>query len=166
MILNRIFGSRTEPIVKYDTAVLEKLGRIYEKPDRMCGLRRVGRIEENMFRKDIRRNGGGRTLQMQLRSSLIERDSICLFPFLVFEAKGTYGEPRSYVENQTAFAVRESLLIQEELQNSPGATNQDPDPCVWCMSQRGETWEISLAYLVQNRQVDDGYGVVSKPLIT
>lgn len=99
---------------------------------------------------------------MQLRSSLIERDSICLFPFLVFEAKGAYGEPRASIESQTAFVARESLLLQKNVQSASEVPNKDPSPCVWCISQRGEVWEISLAYLTQKQGGDaNKYGVVS-----
>ncbi|KID94709.1 hypothetical protein MAJ_09299, partial [Metarhizium majus ARSEF 297] len=113
-----------------------------------------------MFRKDTRADSGGRTVQMQLRSSLRDGDSICLFPFLVFESKGSSGKPRSSIENQTAFVIRESLLIQKNLQNASQSANQDSEPCLWCISQRGEDWDVYLAYLVRKQRDDRGdYGV-------
>ncbi|KAK2590949.1 hypothetical protein QQS21_011368 [Conoideocrella luteorostrata] len=157
---NRIFGYLTDTTIQYDTSLSKKLNKKYEQPDRICGLRRIGRIEDNMFRKDIRNDSGGRTVQMQLRSSLIDSDSICLFPFLVFEAKGKIGQQQNSIDKETAFAVREALFIQKELQNSSKGARQDPDPCLWCISQQGAVWEISLAYLVWKQKGDVGeYGM-------
>jgi len=70
------------------------------------------------------------------------------FPFLVLEAKSEKGaESLSRAADQTAFAIRELLLIQEDFRVAAGENAEwDSGPLVWFLSFKGEEWKVCIAH--------------------
>lgn len=72
-----------------------------------------------------------------------------LYPFLVLEAKSEKSADGFLdIELQTAFAIRELLRIQHELNvTSNERGDWDGWPLVWFLSNKGEQWRVHVAHI-------------------
>lgn len=80
-------------------------------------------------------------------------DEPLLFPFLVLEAKSEKSaDSFMNIEIQTAFAIRELLMIQDNLRQTAGSIeDQSSIPLVWFLSNRGEQWRVYICYIEHSR---------------
>ena len=76
------------------------------------------------------------------------KSSICLFPFLICEAKGGNAKTNVLeIEGQMSFSVRQALLVQRALATQNGRARRLFEPLVWCIYYHGEDWNLYAAYL-------------------
>ena len=72
------------------------------------------------------------------------------------------GVPQSDVESQMAFVVRSLLLVQENLRKAADKDSKwISGPLVWCVSHRGEEWQVSAAFMKYRRSIEHFVGNVS-----
>jgi hypothetical protein len=113
-------------------------------------LRLTKRLERLLWSEDKRQSAAGACIVDNLRSNPFREDGqSILFPFLVIEAKSEKGaDSFSNIEAQTAFSLRELLVIQDNLRLA-AEEDQDWDggPLVWFLSYKGEQWRVSVAYI-------------------
>lgn len=124
-----------------------------ERPDRVYGLRRTRRIERILDLADRRSDADDCFIGSNLNSTPFHSDGEpLLFPFLVSEAKSEKsGSSWSDIEVQTSFAIRRVLLIQDGLwQAADREDNWEGGPLVWFLSNKGECWRVSIAYIDTN----------------
>jgi hypothetical protein len=83
---------------------------------------------------------------MSLRGLHTEAQSLfpgkdVFYPFLVLEAKREIGPGPGWsgIEHQTAFPIRDFLLLQKRLRDETGGELQ---PLVWFFAFRGEEWRL------------------------
>lgn len=117
-------------------------------------------IRSLLWTKDKRPESGGETIETTITSTPFHRDVRTTFPFLVSESKSEKaGVPQSEVESQMAFAVRSLLLVQENLRKAAGKDSRwMSGPLVWCVSHRGEEWQISAAFIKYRGNIEQFVG--------
>jgi hypothetical protein len=77
-----------------------------------------------------------------------------LFPFLIVEAKSEKS-PDCFtdIEDQTGFAIRALLKLQDDLRSATRVACQSKsEPLVWFLSCRGENWRVAAAHVEQDRK--------------
>jgi hypothetical protein len=129
-----------------------KLSKSKAIPDRVYGLGLTEQLGRILFCPDKRHSGSDseRCIADTIRSHPFKGDSEpARFPFLVLEAKSEKSsDALSDAANQTAFSIREMLLVQEGLRE---AAEEGPEweagPLVWFLSFKGEDWKASIAYI-------------------
>ncbi|KAF4969181.1 hypothetical protein FSARC_3557 [Fusarium sarcochroum] len=135
--ISPLFDDRAEEAIMYSPQLQSELPKREERPDRVYGLQATNRLSRLLqSAKDI-------------RSSPFRPDGEpIIFPFLVIEAKSEKGSDAfTDTQVQTAFAIRELLLIQRGLAQAAGEdTEWDAGPLVWFLSYKGEQWRVSAAY--------------------
>jgi hypothetical protein len=149
--LNPLFDEKAgEPVIHVDVTKSEMRKR--EKPDLVLGLRKTPSFDLLLMRTEDKcpfsvgkcmSNVAGFT-PYQLNGG-----EPLLFPFLVLEAKSEKSKDSfSDLELQTAFTIRTLLRIQQDLHRTVGEHSQwHTGPLVWFVSNRGEHWRISAAYI-------------------
>jgi hypothetical protein len=147
--VNKLFSSQYSSNIIYEEKLLADLNKTSEKPDAVYGLRRTGRIKSLLWTKDNRPASGGETIENTIIGTPFHPDERITFPFLVSESKSEKaGVPQSEVESQIAFVVRSLLLVQEDLRKAAGKDSRwISGPLVWCVSHRGEEWQVSAAFI-------------------
>jgi hypothetical protein len=121
-----------------------------EKPDRIYGLRTTRRLEHILSSIDKRSSAGGQCIGDSIASHPFRGDEEpAHFPFLILEAKSEKGaDSFTDMEYQTAFAIREMLVLQDNLRVAAGEGREwDAGPLVWFLSYKGEEWKVSVAYM-------------------
>ncbi|KAF5975641.1 hypothetical protein FBULB1_7279 [Fusarium bulbicola] len=135
--ISPIFDDRAEQGIICSPARPGHLPKREVRPDRVYGLQTTKRF--------------GRLLGLTpgVRSNPFKPDGEALiFPFLVIEAKSEKaGSSNSDIQLQTGFAIRELLMIQDELGEAAEDGNWHGGPLVWFVSYRGEDWRVSAAYV-------------------
>ena len=129
----------------YPPALQSELPKSKEKPDRIYGLRRTKRLDRLLDSADKRPSMAGKQIEDTLRSCPFRADGEpIIFPFLVLEAKSEKSaDSFSDIEIQTAFAIRELLIIQDDLRQA--AEGSQDYPLVWFISYKGEQWRVHAA---------------------
>lgn len=126
------------------------LGRREHKPDRIIGLCQTPTVESLLGKLD-RHALLPKTVGQTIRTTPFKKaGEPVIFPFLIMEAKsdksaGSFGD----IDMQTAFAIRELVLLQEELKCTAlglGHTEWEAAPLVWYFSYRGEQWRLHGAF--------------------
>ncbi|PKS08714.1 hypothetical protein jhhlp_004767 [Lomentospora prolificans] len=149
--INPLFDDRADEAIVYYPEVQAILGKRKLSPDRIYGLRKTKRFERILYREDKRKSSSkGKYIGDNTRTTPFCPDGEpVLFPFLVIEAKSEKGgAPFSSIEAQTAFAIRELLLVQDELrQAAEDDMDWDAAPLAWFLSYRGEQWRVSAAFI-------------------
>lgn len=113
-------------------------------------MRVTKRLERLLSSEDKRQSGSGACIWDNLRTNPFREDGQpILFPFLLIEAKSEKAaDSFSNIEAQTAFSLRELLILQDNLRL---AAEESPDweagPLVWFLSYKGEQWRVSVAYI-------------------
>ncbi|CAI4214491.1 unnamed protein product [Parascedosporium putredinis] len=130
--INPLFDDRADEAIVYYPEVQAILGKRKHRPDRIYGLRRTKRFERILYREDKRKpTANGKCIGDNLRTTPFHPD----------------GEP-ILIDAQTAFAIRELLLVQDELrQAADDDVDWDAAPLAWFISYRGEQWRVSAAYI-------------------
>ncbi|KAK0620777.1 hypothetical protein B0T14DRAFT_522131 [Immersiella caudata] len=153
--INLLFDCMIDEAIVYPPELQAKLPRREERPDRVYGLRATKRLDRILSRVDKRHGASGQCIGDSVRSHPFREDAEPVhFPFLLLEAKSEKGpDSLSDAANQSAFSIRELLLIQQDLQL---AAEESPDwdagPLVWFLSYKGEEWKVSIAYI--DKRVD------------
>ncbi|RYP00327.1 hypothetical protein DL766_007162 [Monosporascus sp. MC13-8B] len=148
--INPLFDDRADEAILYDEELRAQLPRREEKPDRVYGIRETKRLQRILGMEDRRFGAGGKLLEKTLRTTPFRADGEpILFPFLILEAKSEKGaDSFTNIEVQTAFAIRELLMLQDELRL---AAQQGDDweggPLVWFLSNKGEHWRVCIGYI-------------------
>ncbi|KAF4422197.1 hypothetical protein F53441_14301 [Fusarium austroafricanum] len=135
--ISPIFDDRAEEGIIYSPELLEEMPKREEKPDRVYGLQATTRFSRLLASVP------------NIRSNPFKPDGEpIVFPFLVIEAKSEKsGHSFTDTQVQTAFAIRELLIIQQQLAKAAEEDEHwDAGPFVWFLSYRGEHWRVSAAY--------------------
>lgn len=149
--LNPIFDDRAEDAIEYTKEMQEDLGRREHRPDRIFGLFQSRTIKSLLRKPDQRHAVPSKTVRQAVRTTPFRKDGQpIVFPFLVMEAKSEKSA-RSFsdIDMQTAFAIRELVLLQEGLESAAsgvGHPGWDAAPLVWYFSYRGEQWRLHAAF--------------------
>jgi hypothetical protein len=141
--------------IVYPPELRSELPRREERPDRVYGLRATKRLERMLTRVDKRPAASGQCIGDSVRSHPFREDAEPVhFPFLLLEAKSEKGpESLSDAANQTAFSIRELLLLQQDLQLAAGEGPDCAGPLVWFLSYKGEEWKVCIAYIDKKTEV-------------
>ena len=149
--ISQLFVDCCEEGIVYPEDVRREINKREAQPDRVFGIRQTKTIERLLHSEDRRRLHSGKALRETVRMSPF-RPSVgpCLFPFLVLESKSGKGKDAfTDIENQTAFAIREILKLQEELQSAAeeaADVRWNAAPLVWFLAHRGESWRLMASY--------------------
>jgi len=138
--INPLFKCRLEHGIAYPPEVKDALSKIKEIPDRVHGLRATKRLKRILSAAAI--------ADITTHPFLGDSEPVH-FPFLVLEAKSEKGaDSLMDAELQTAFSIRELLLIQENLRLAAGEdADGHADPLVWFLCNKGEDWSVSIGYI-------------------
>ena len=145
-----MFDYHAEEGIAYPPEVRSELSKCQGIPDRVYGLRATRRLERILSSADKRPSASGQCIGDTIVTHPFRGDSEPIhFPFLVLEAKSEKGsDSLSDAAYQSAFSIRELLLLQEKLRVAAG---EDPDwdtgPLVWFLSNKGEEWKVCIAYM-------------------
>ncbi|KAL2192920.1 hypothetical protein P885DRAFT_5162, partial [Corynascus similis CBS 632.67] len=149
--INPLFDYHIEEGIVYPEELKAELSRKRnEMPDRIYGMRATKRLERALNCLDKRPSASGQCISDSITTHPFGGDAEPVhFPFLVLEAKSEKGaESLSRAADQTAFAIRELLLIQEGLRVAAGEDAEwDAGPLVWFLSFKGEEWKVCIAYV-------------------
>lgn len=135
----------------YTEEMKRDLRRREHRPDRIIGLCQTRTIESLLEKPDRRHASPPKTVRETTRTTPFHEDGEpVVFPFLVMEAKSEKsGCSFSEIDMQTAFAIRELVLLQVELERAAsgvGHAEWDAAPLVWYISYRGEQWRLHAAF--------------------
>ncbi|MBE3041282.1 hypothetical protein IMZ48_01585 [Candidatus Bathyarchaeota archaeon] len=149
--LNPIFENHAEEAIKYTKEMQRDLRRREHRPDRIMGLYQTGTIERLLEKPDQRHAFPSKTVGQTIRTTPFRKGGEkVVFPFLVIEAKSEKSQSSfSGIDMQTAFAIRELVVLQEELERAAsglGHAKWDAAPLVWYISYRGEQWRLHAAF--------------------
>ncbi|KAK3297244.1 uncharacterized protein B0H64DRAFT_431222 [Chaetomium fimeti] len=153
--ISPLFDYHIEEAMVYPPELKSELAKREEKPDRIYGLRSTRRLERLLSSTDNRPSAAGQCVGDSITSHPFRGDAEPPnFPFFVLEAKSEKGaDSFSDAAYQTAFAIRELLLLQENLRAAAGEDREwDAGPLVWFLSYKGEEWKVSIAYI----EIKDG----------
>jgi hypothetical protein len=80
-----------------------------------------------------------------------------LFPFLLLEAKsGKSADDWHSIWLQSAFPIRTFLQTQQRLYKMAGCPPKwESGPLVWFVSNKGQDWSVSLAYIAEEKVRND-----------
>ncbi|KAK5994182.1 hypothetical protein PT974_07625 [Cladobotryum mycophilum] len=148
--INPLFDDLADEAIVYSEELRSELPKRDERPDRVYGLRRTQRLDRILSMQDKRSGSGGKYIDETLRTTPFRADGEpILFPFLIMEAKSEKGDNSfTDIEVQTAFAIRELLLLQQELRQSAEVSEDwEGGPLVWFLSNKGEQWRVSIGYM-------------------
>ncbi|GAB1311352.1 Heterokaryon incompatibility domain-containing protein [Madurella fahalii] len=148
--INPLFDCHIEEAIIYPPELQSELPKREEKPDRVYGLRSTRRLERILCSSDKRLSTPGQCIGDSIKSHPFREDAEPVhFPFLILEAKSEKGSDSfSDAANQTAFSIRELLMIQEDLRVASGdGPDWDAGPLVWFLSYKGEEWKVCIAYI-------------------
>lgn len=146
--INPLFDFHAEEAIIYTEEMKRDLKRREHRPDRIIGLCQTPTVESLLEKPDRRHP---RTVEQTIRTSPFkEAGEPVMFPFLVMEAKSdkstySFGD----IDMQTAFAIRELVILQEELEDAAsrlGNADWEAVPLVWYFSYRGEQWRLHGAF--------------------
>ena len=155
--ISPLFDCMIDEAIVYPPELRSELPRREERPDRVYGLRATKRLERILTRVDKRPAASGQCIGDSVRSHPFRDDAEPVhFPFLLLEAKSEKGpESLSDAANQTAFSIRELLLLQQDLQLAAGEGGPDncAEPLVWFLSYKGEEWKVCIAYIDKKTDV-------------
>ena len=113
-------------------------------------MRATRKLERVLSSIDKRYSASGQCISDSIRSHPFREDAEPVhFPFLLLEAKSEKGpDSLSNAAYQTAFSIRELLLLQDDLQLAAGEGPEwDAGPFVWFLSYKGEEWRVCIAYV-------------------
>lgn len=149
--INPLFERRAEMAIAYTEEMKRDLRRRRNRPDRIIGLSKSRTIERLLWKPDQRQASPYTTVEASIRTTPFKQDGKpVLFPFLIIEAKSEKsGTAFTDIDMQTAFAMRELVLLQEELRRNASGRGYDSweaGPLVWYFSYRGEQWRLHGAY--------------------
>ena len=131
--------------ISYPQELKDQLPKQTERPDRIYGLLKAKRLNRLLESPD-KRTGGN--IEDMLKCTPFRADGKPLvFPFLILEAKSEKGASSfTDIEVQSAFAIRELLILQDELRQAAGdGMDWDGGPLVWFISYKGEQWRVHAA---------------------
>ncbi|KAJ3533995.1 hypothetical protein NM208_g7734 [Fusarium decemcellulare] len=148
-----LFDDRADEAIVYDEEVRSQLPKREERPDRVYGLRRTKRLDRILCMDDKRLGSDGKTIEETLPTTPFRDDGeAIILPFLVLEAKSEKGgDSFTDMEVQTAFAIRQILLLQHGLyQAADEHEDEGSGPLVWFLSNKGEQWRVAIGYVDSN----------------
>ncbi|KAI8632212.1 hypothetical protein F5Y19DRAFT_354295 [Xylariaceae sp. FL1651] len=148
--INPLFDDRAEEPILYDNELRNQLQQQYQKPDRVYGIRETKRLRRILEMEDRRSGAAGKLIEETLRTTPFRSDGEpILFPFLILEAKSEKAvDSFTDVEMQTAFAIREFLMLQDSLRQAAQEGDcWEAGPLVWFLSNKGEHWRVSIGYI-------------------
>jgi hypothetical protein len=149
--INPIFDNRAEEAITYSKGIRMDLGRREHRPDRIFGLCQTRTIEMLLGKLARGQPQPLATVAQTVRVTPF-RDAAepIIFPFLIMEAKSEKSSSSfTNIDMQTAFAIRELVLLQEGLERASsklGHPDWDAGPLVWYFSYRGEQWRLHGAF--------------------
>jgi hypothetical protein len=161
---SKLFAMKEEARVTYSTAEQAKLGRKWEVPDKIVGLRVRGTLKEYFQSVNRKAASPTQTLEDSLAATLFPHAKIsAIFPFIVGESKSeTSSGSFSRIDSQIALVVEKSLRIQEELrQMTESESVWVAGPLVWCLSHCGPLWRVSAGYMKK----ENNSKIVGKSLV-
>lgn len=137
--------------IAYSPELKAEMSKGKEMPDRVYGLRATRRLEHILSSTDKRHSASGQCIGDSITTHPFTKDDVepVHFPFLVLEAKSEKG-PDSFsdIASQTAFSIRELLMLQENLRVAAGEGPEwEAGPLVWFLSYKGEEWRVCIAYM-------------------
>lgn len=147
---NLLFDDRVDEAIVYDEELRSQLPKREERPDRVFGLRRTKRLDRILWMEGNQGKFSGQSIEENLSTTPFRADGeAILFPFLILEAKSEKGgDSFTDIETQTAFAIRELLLLQNGLyQAAVNFEDEGSEPLVWFLSNKGEQWRVSIGYI-------------------
>src|SRR5271170_1209095 len=114
--LNPLFDDRADEFLVYEEPLNEALKK-RQRPDRIYGLSATTRLERLLSATN---DGNGKRIEDSIRITPFRPSKHpLLFPFLVLEAKSEKGSDSfSDIENQSAFAIRELIKLQDDLKSA------------------------------------------------
>ncbi|KAF4466992.1 hypothetical protein FALBO_6141 [Fusarium albosuccineum] len=142
--ISPLFDDRAEQGIVYAPELQAEMPQRENRPDRVYGLRVTRRLKR-LLPKLL-----GRPIGEALKTTPFRAEGEpIVFPFLIIEAKSEKGaDSLTDAEVQSAFAIRQLLLIQRELaQAADEDGGWDGGPLVWFLSYKGESWRVSAAYI-------------------
>lgn len=145
-----MFDCQIDEAIVYPPELQSELSKREERPDRVYGLRLTKRLERILCSADKRPSAPGQSIGDSIRSHPFRDDAEPVhFPFLLLEAKSEKGsDSLSDAADQTAFSIRELLVLQENLRVAAGeGPDWDAGPLVWFLSYKGEEWKVCIAYI-------------------
>lgn len=119
---------------------LQKDGVTGDRPDRVYGLRVTERFDRILSLINEPR---------LVTSPFKMEGEAMIFPYLVLEVKSEKSAAGfAKIQDQTAFAIRELLRIQDGLAKAVDEISTwDGGPLVWFLSCKGEQWRVFAAYI-------------------
>jgi hypothetical protein len=152
--LNPLFGDRADEEIQYESEI-EKILVKGKNPDRVIGLRITNRLDRILNETE---GVAGEPVGDLIRTNPFKPGcKPLLFPFLVLEAKSEKSpDTFSKIDLQSGFAIRHLLQLQLGLRNATIANRQlGTQPLVWYLSNRGEVWRVSGAYVEVRGSTND-----------
>lgn len=135
----------------YTQEMKSDLRKREHRPDRIIGLCQTRTIRSLLEKLDRRHASPSMTVGQTIRTTpFAEEGEPVVFPFLIMEAKSEKSASSFRdIDMQTAFAIRELVLLQEELERATselGHPEWEAAPLVWYFSYRGEQWRLHGAF--------------------
>lgn len=138
-----------------DENARSRLGRSYEEPDRVYGLRQTWTLSQLLSQRDPREGHEDQTIEDSLSPSLYPKETNpTVFPFLLVEAKSasSAGSIKG-INRQVALTVEKMLRIQDGLRNAAGSESKwIAGPLVWCFLYRGSSWRLCAGYIPEGKK--------------
>lgn len=148
--MGAFFGEKISAQMKHVESI-ETAHISHREPDRICGLQKTGRIFR-LLDKTIARDN--KLIGTSLTSSpYSDPRNPLIFPFLVSEAKAERSaDSLSAAREQSAASIITCLELQAKL--AAEVTSVKPDhpslglkPLVWFFCNKGEQWQIAVAWI-------------------
>lgn len=159
--MNQIFGYRNEEAVIHERKLAKELGGI-KYPDRIVGLRQTTRVDGLLYDSAVDRFQSALRLNSKEKKKVFEVLEPCpferplkqgsehlLYPFFVLEAKsGKAADDWNSIRRQTSFPIKAFLDAQDSLLRATKTHSDSKSwPLVWFISNRGDLWHVSAAYM-------------------